>query len=614
MMIKFTGPDGEVIETAEEADQDALVELGFTPQDPSDTTNTVTPNEPTAETPTADTTIGSTEQLTPDDWTKTYEPIPADHILVLDKEGNEGIIPQGKIDDAIAKGFEPALEFVTKEGELTVVRRKDYDAAKKQGLTELPIWFAQQDARQFGDTVPAYKVPGYGAADTALYGLAGDIKGVETAAMGGSYTKGREDYLKTSRTAQQESPWLYAGGQALGMAATAGGGLGSLLTKRVPIASSVPGLIAQGGVAGGASAFGESEGSASERTKNIIPGALAGAGVVSAALFGGKALKKLGNRVLGSPEELAYRATGAMQANKRQLGNKQPEQVGRAMLEEKVIGWLPRSKETLATRANTKIGSIEDLNDKMLIDTAKSGGKVSTRSIVTDLGDKSSSYMNQLPTSNEEIAKAISREREGILRQHGIFDPETGKVVHVKSMTPQQAVELKRGYSQDKNYVPGNVVDPRKQAEKETASTIREQIIRDMQSKIGGDKAAEYASNNLRQGNLITARKILEDQIFRDKNRRRMGLTDWQAITAGAAGAGTAGTIVGGPAVGLSASGLYLTKKLVEAFGDQMGAKIGYEYGKLSKTMGYKLARDEIARRFGAKAGKIISRQEQEQQ
>jgi hypothetical protein len=380
------------------------------------------------------------------------------------------------------------------------------------------------------------------------------------------------------------------------------------------MSSSVPGLIAQGGAAGGASAFGEGEGSASERIKNIVPGAVAGIGI-NTALFGGGALtKKLGMGLLGSPEELAYRATGAMQANKRQLGNKQPEQVGRALLEEGVIGKLPRSKEILATRANTKIGSIEDLNDKMLIDTAKSGGKVNTRSIVTDLGDKSSSYMNQLPTSNEEIAKAISREREGILRQHGIFDPETGNVVHVKSMTPQQAVELKRGYSKDKNYVPGGVVDPRKQAEKETASTIREQIIKDMQSKIGGDKAAEYASNNLRQGNLISARNIMEDQIFRDKNRRRMGLTDWQAITAGATGAGMAGTAVGGPAVGLGASGLYLTKKLVEAFGDQMGAKIGYEYGKLSKEKGYKLARDEIARRFGAKAGEIISNQEQEQQ
>ena len=611
-MIKFTGTDGEVIETADEADQDALVELGFTPQDPSYPADSVTPDEPTTETPAANTPIEPTEQLTPEDWTKTYEPIPADHILVLDKDGNDGIIPQGKLDDAIAKGFEPALEFVTKDGELTTVRRKDYDAAKSQGLTELPIWFAQQDARQFGDTVPAYKVPGYGAADTAMYGLAGDIKGVESAMRGGSASKAREEWRQSSNTAKQESPWLYTGGQALGLMAT--GGIGALASKAKPALSSLPAIIVQGGATGGASAFGEGEGSASERIKNIPSGAATGVGVNTAFFGGGAALKKLGNRLLGSPEELAYRATGAMQANKRQLGNKQPEQVGRAMLEEKVIGWLPRSKETLATRANTRIGSIEELNDKMLIDTAKSGGKVSTRSIVTDLGDKSSSYMNQLPTSNEEIAKAISREREGILRQHGIFDPETGNVVHVKSMSPQQAVELKRGYSQDKNYVPGNVVDPRKQAEKETASTIREQIIKDMQSKIGGDKAAEYASNNLRQGNLISARKIMEDQIFRDKNRRRMGLTDWQAITAGAAGSGAAGTVVGGPAVGGITTGAYLTKKLVEAFGDQMGAKIGYEYGKLSKTMGYKLARDEIARRFGAKAGEIISPQEQEQQ
>lgn len=529
-------------------------------------------------------------------------------IIMLDKNGEEWDVEEKNFDAAIAKGFTPALEMVSPEGEEVLVKRPDLDAALSKGYEYKVVAEAKKTAAEMpGDTIPAYAVPGYGAQDMVTFGLSGDVAGLESKLRGKGFEQGRNEYRQRSKQAQQESPWLYMLGQAIGMTPTMG--VGALASKATPalssLSSSLGGLALQGGATGALSVYGESEGTPAERLEKAPIGAMYGAGL-NTALFGGGALAKaLGKRVLGTPEELAYRATGATLANRRQLKSKEPEQVGRALLEENVIGLVPRSKEVLSDRASARIGALEDLNDQMVIDTAKSGGKVSTKNIVTELGDKANKFANQLPTSNMDTSKAIQKERQAIIDKYGILDPETNDVVSLTDLTPREAVELKRLFSKERNYVaPGVSIDPRKLAEQETSSTIRGQILKDMEAQLGKEKAAEYASNNLRQGNLITGRNILEDQMFRDKNRKKMGLTDWLAAGTGASIGGLPGATAG--------LGLYGSKKLIEQFGPQLGAKIGYEYSKLAREKGYKLARDEIARRFGQAAGNIVSQQEQQ--
>lgn len=531
---------------------------------------------------------------------------------MLDADGEEYDVAEKDFDTAISRGLTPALEMVGPDGEEVLVKRPDLDAALSKGYEYKVVAESKKKAAEMpGDTIPAYAVPGYGAAETATYGLAGDVKGAQSALSGGSYSKGREQFEQSRKTAQKESPWLYALGQGLGIAATAG--TGAAAASRLPMLNTVPGLVGQGAATAGANAYGTGEGSVSERLSKAPEAAMYGAGANAVLFGGGAALKGVTRKLFGSPEELAYRSTGAMEANKKMLGTKKPEQVGQSLLEEGVIGKIPRSKETLSERASARIGSIEDLNDKMVIDTAKSGGTVSTKDIVTELGDKTNRFANQLPTSNTQTARAIQRERQAILDKYGIRDIDTDEVVFVSDMSPREAVELKRSYSKPKNYVaPGVSVDSRKIAEQETASSIRGQILKDMEGKLGSEQAGQYALNNQRQGNLISANNILEDQIRRDKNRKKVSLTDWLAMGAAAGGMTGAGAYAGGlPGAGLGIS-IYVGKKLAEAFGPQIGAKIGYEYSKLAREKGYKLARDEIARRFGSSAGQILLQQEQQ--
>lgn len=507
------------------------------------------------------------------------------NIIMLDQNGEEWDVAEENFDAAIAKGYTPALEMVSPEGEEVLVKRPDLDAALSKGFEYKIVKQAKEDAAKIpGDQIPPYAVPGYGAADTASFGLSGDVAGIQSALSGKGFEKGREAYRQTSRQAQEESPYLYALGQGLGIAGTAGFG----------VAKTLPGLVGAGAAFGGIQAYGEGQGSPLERAAKI-PEAVTTSGLVNLGLFGGPGLVKKGiQRIAGTPEELAYRATGGMQANKKMLGNKTQQDVGRALLEENVIGWIPRSKETLATRANQRIGQLENLNDEMVIGATKQGARIKSSDIVSELGDKANMYANQVPSSNKRTAKAIQRERQALMDKYGLRDPQTGQIVQMDELSPREAIELRRSYQKPRNYSPLGAFDPRKQAEKETASTVREKIIKEMERQFGPEEAARYAQNNRRQGELISGQNILEDQIQRDANRKKIGLTDWIALS------------------GSASAQAYVGKKLSEAYGAQVAGKIMYELGKFAKTKNYQVPRSEIAKRFGPKVAEILSQSEQE--
>jgi len=65
-------------------------------------------------------------------------------ILMMTPEGEEVDVDQKNFDAAIAKGLEPALEYVTPDGETVVVRKKNFDAAEKQGLVMKPLYEARK--------------------------------------------------------------------------------------------------------------------------------------------------------------------------------------------------------------------------------------------------------------------------------------------------------------------------------------------------------------------------------------------------------------------------------------------------------------------------------------
>lgn len=238
----------------------------------------------------------------------------------------------------------------------------------------------------------------------------------------------------------------------VGMAAPEGAGLAA---KGLALAGRTAGAAASAGLQGLITNPGDTEGEVNPlQAEEHLKGGALSAAVAAPLSLGGEAVQTageyLGPKVKDVAERLAYRALGPFKRGVNQTGYKANE-IGRAALDNGVIGWVPRSGETLADRAaeasktaGAKLGSITDELSGLEGGAIKSG--VSRDQIANNLKKELlvNSDIPGVEENNSKFAKWIEEFRQ---------DPAVRKMAEKQDISYEDAAKLAgmSGYKQNQN-------------------------------------------------------------------------------------------------------------------------------------------------------------------
>lgn len=537
-------------------------------------------------------------------------------VLMLTPEGEEVDVDEKNFDAALAKGLEPALEYVTPQGETVVVRRKNFNAAEKQGLVMKPLY----EARKAPTPSPGKIAAGaYGAAQwTPLGAFREEIAGALESPVGAAqamgelfgadyksspelqkYRKAKEQYKIGEEAAFEQEPAAYSAGGVLGFLTGLSGGAGVL--GKAPSAARAAGV---GATSGAASGVGESEGDLQElATGGLIGGVSGGAlGALGPALSRGK--QKAAQEARAQAGRSAYAATGALKSDINRLYQRTPEEIGQELLRSNVVRLgTKRGSDVIPERIQGRLKQFGAGQKQLLseLDEAAPDG-FETQKLIDALTERADEARKLPGVGNQALADRLQKEADVLSQVYGGFD-ELGQSLPPRNISLEQALDLKRAFDKA-----GRYQSPMSQADavaaaREARKLANRQLDESVEA-IGGKSVADaYRTERRRASLLQDAKKAADEQAKRDQANLTFGLRE---LLAGGAGA-TVGAFggVGGSAAGFAAA--TALSKLMKNYGSSTTAKMMETAANLIEKEGFQAGVQSLSALYGADAASDLA-------
>jgi len=346
--------------------------------------------------------------------------------------------------------------------------------------------------------------------------------------------KAKSSYNK----ALESNPALSFVGEMAGGAA-----LGTGLGKIVPATRAAQGLL--GGAIGAAQNIPEQDSNYDaiiERLKN------AGTGLAFGTAFGGGK-----ERMKNSAEEAAFKALGPnKKAAKDALARGNVNSIGRTLLDEGVIGNIPRSQDTMLERAQSA-REIVGAKKGQLINQIQAASENFANQEAQKLMDAIPLDPKRIPQAGKvEYGLDVQKIKDAIRKDLNISSDLDGGDIN------EQIDKLLEKFSKGKKFIGIKEADKlkteagtlvKKWYSGQASEPIKQQYFKSLYSKLndGIDETAEFLAKKFNMpigkelgeskkayGNLATSEKILEDKIAGNAANRMVSLSDYGMIIGGA--------------------------------------------------------------------------------
>jgi len=537
----------------------------------------------------------------------------SEKILMITPEGEKVKVDSKNFDVAVQRKLEPALEYVTPQGETVLVRKKNFAAAEKKGLVMKPLYEAKQTPMESPGKVASFAA---GAAQWSPLGaFREEISAATQEPMGAAravgqlfgigskedpklqaYQKAKQQYKDVEDAAWEQEPVSYSAGGLLSALGLGGAGAASKAPTLAKTALTGAGY-------GAASGVGEAEGDIGDLAKSGAIGGVAG-GALGAGASGLQALLAKGAEPLSrQASRSAYSATGALKSDINKLYNNTPEQVGRELLDQKIVRpFTARGSEAINDRIGQSLGRFGDeqtalINrlDEMAPDS------FDTKKLVEALFARSREQSKLPGVGNQALADRLQKEADVLKQVYGGVD-ELGEALDPRQLSMAEALDLKRAY--DKS---GKFQSPMSQADaveaaREARSLARNQID-DTVSRIAGPEVmAGYKQSREGASKLMSAKDAVDQSLKRDQ-AKSLGLRESIFGSVGA----TIGSATGGPVgAGLGAIAGAAASKLSKKYSDAVAATMLDRASKILKSEGFDAGMKTLVTIYGQDAARDI--------
>lgn len=421
------------------------------------------------------------------------------------------------------------------------------------------------------------KIPAYNVMDTLEAGLAGAGKGVTLgyAPEIAGAVLGPEAETKYNKSLAKSPPIAFLG-EMVG-----GGALGTVLGKVIPAGRAIQ--TAAGGALGAAQQIPEQNSdydAVIERLKN--------AGIGSALGYLGSGITKEG--IQKSANQAAFESLRPYKRDvKRAMERGNIQAIGKAALDEGIIGNVPRSSDTLLERTESKLQDVGKAKGA-LIDQIQQASDDFARSALDEV--------DNLPIDTKRIPKAgkteygvdVQKVRDSILAKlkqdpklpdAKKFNADLQEFVDnfaegEKYISVKDADQLKTSLKQHiKNWYSNPFTDQKAQVFNKTLYRTLNASVDDtanfLAKKFGLPIAEDLKKTKQQYGNLSAMQDILENRQIGDVANRMVSPSDYGAGGAAAIAASASGH--GGPVSGAAGAAAASLNNFLRKYGSQIKAK-----------------------------------------
>lgn len=398
------------------------------------------------------------------------------------------------------------------------------------------------------------------------------------------YDKYRDEQRGHQQRNRNENPLTYMAGETVGSAVT-----GTAIPMFNPAAATgVKGALARGALAG--AVIGEGDSNAPLASPETLLNAGTGAAIAGPLGALGKALPQLSpSNLRTAAERKAVQAAGGMTREMRELGTPGVKEVGRELLDKKIISLgasledianaTGKARESAGQEIGSALGKVDDLVNSAheLIDA----GHLMPNATAAEKAAAKDAFQKEFQFSGERIADRIEK---GLIEPNR--NPKTGKLNPVLAdefgklqrvadnfreygtTSLRQGGEIKTAQGAKTRFPSESVPEAFKKQvygilkdELEDAIEKTSQLEMNVGAKNSGEALSGYKAAKKTYGNMARAEDMAEKSLGRQRSNRTVGLTDYLA--------GIAGVHAGGPVAGVA---LGAVNKAVRAYGDNAAA------------------------------------------
>lgn len=563
--------------------------------------------------------------------------------------------------DAIAKGYKPAVDLVSPKGAKYTLAEDDPrlgEALKTGHKTQAQV-DAQNEKIEVGPGEAAVR----GFANAGTLGFVDEISGAGGAIkdawrkgtlkdVGSDYSNNRDRYREQDDAAYDQNKLAYGAGYGVGSIATA---------VLAPAASSIKGAAAIGaglgalGSAGGGTDVGQTDltkGQYGDFAKQVGMGAALG------GALGGATQSIVKPEAAGDLSKyFAYRSTGGLKSDINKLYSTTPKEVGQTLLDEGVIPTFGRrGGDEIKGNVQNAVNKYSDKNDEILsqldktggfdvdrfiakvsgeIDTAKKSPSLDVKKYGENLQERLDAYKdsfiskvrNEIETARKNpnpqyqtYAEDLSDRLSQYLKPKNVSDTQNGGGLidlltdsnenltkNPLTQSFQQTVDDRRLLQDAAKYRP-SVDNTANEAAKKISSLLNESIDEQAGNRLGKDFADQYQANRFQQKKLLDADRAIGQSQQREQANKLLGITDYSVL----GGGGAASLATANPGVGLATIGAVGAKKLAENYGDAFAANVLSKAAKVIDNYGLDEGSRRLANVLGAETAAKIVRQLQE--
>lgn len=431
-----------------------------------------------------------------------------------------------------------------------------------------------------------------------LRGLGGSFKDLrletdeeDKQSLSDIYAQARDAKRQALKESAKQNPVAFGGGKLTG---------GVALGLATPInPATVKGATALGAGTGAVQAVGASESQSKlEMIKEALEGGALG-GLFGAGAGGvAKALKPASKVAGDQASRSAYRTTGGLKTDINKLYNMTPDDVGRELLDRKLIKvGTRRGSEKLAERVQKEIADFSSGQEKLI----KGLDKVKPKSFdvskaVQGIRAQADEFASMAGSGNQAYAKALTKEADIITENY----LKKGK----RFIDLDEALSLKRAFDQGGKFQSPLSEASSVEAARSARGLLKRQIDDTVETIAGPQVSQAYEQTRQGASRLLSAKNALEQAKARDTANKTFGLTD---MLGGAAGA-TAGAVAGGPAAVAGLAAGVATNKLISNFGASTTAVMLDKASKMLASEGLEQATRKLGAIYGADvANEILS-------
>lgn len=477
-------------------------------------------------------------------------------LLMVTPDNEEVEVEEKDAESALKQGLEPALEYVDKQGQVNVVRKRDQKAAEQAGLKQKVLYDAErqvaQEVRQPGQVESAAR----GFANASTFGFADEIGGAGQALLKAfqkgslddlkkDYVSERDRYRKEDDAAYQNNKLLYGAGAIAPTVATLGAAAPAMTVGRAAVQGAGLGGLASAG--GGTDAEGQADltkGEYGQLAKQVGTGAALGGAI-------GAGLQKASNALLDSPESLkrfasqrAAKAAGGDSAKATRVTERLPggtQDFGKDLLESGIVSAGKNRQQILEKATEVERQSGQKIGDILssFDDFAKSKNYTpNTLSRVLERSQQEILNPLQESPATQELGDRLISKYLGKLKEFVEKNEKQGKSLSFKDLAKERRLLDKTAFTET------GLDKPLNDKLQAIRRIFNEEILKDAAQVAPQEALDDLARQNRLFSVATTAKKLTKEQLERGQKNRSVSLTDY--ITGGTAGA--AGAAAAGPA------------------------------------------------------------------